>query len=79
MKVWITKYALTTGIEEVEAEVTESRGSMIQVTGRQFGTYYHKPFWHTSREEAVAHAELLRAKKLKSLRKAIAKLESLQF
>jgi hypothetical protein len=79
MKVWITQYALTTGIQEFEAEITATCPTMIEVPAQKYAPYYHKPYWHTSREEAVTHAEELRKKKLASLRRTIAKLESLNF
>lgn len=41
MKVWITKYALTQGIEEVEAE-SSMHGNGIIVPGK----YHHKFYRH---------------------------------
>jgi hypothetical protein len=81
MKAWVTKYALTTGILEMEGEVSETSPGMFSPT-RESGTYqtfYHKPFWHESAAAAVEHAEKLRAAKLKSLEKASSKLKSLRF
>lgn len=77
MKVWITKYALTSGIVEKEVETTHAE-SMVCATDNPLACY-HKPFWHTSREEAVAHAEKLRQAKIKSVKKQLDKLEKMTF
>jgi hypothetical protein len=83
MKVWITKYALTQGITEIDAEVCESGGgSMIRkLPNTYFGEYYHGEGkdWHKTRESAIARAEKMRAKKLVSLRKQTKELEEMVF
>ena len=75
--VWITKYALTTGIIESDAEhclnVSEK---MIQVGS---GTYYHGNDWHTSREAAVKRAEEMRNRKIRSIEKSLKQLRELTF
>lgn len=76
MKFFITKYALVTGIIEKEGEITSTSSSMIQ-TGRY--EFFHRPYWHLTKEDAVERAELLRANKIKSLEKQLAKLKSLKF
>jgi len=81
MKVWITKYALTQGIFEVDGEAKES-STLLYVPKIRLGTfdaYYHKPDWHETKEEAVAQAEKMRVAKLKSLEKQVAKIRTLQF
>lgn len=80
MKVWITKYALTQGIYEVEGE-TSFRDGMFCVpkTEKTFAAYYHKPDWHETKAEAIARAEQMRANKLKSLDKQIAKIKAMRF
>lgn len=80
MKVWITKYALTQGIYEVEGEVSvENNIFCVPRTEKTFATYYHKPHWHETKEEAVAQAEKMRVAKLKALEKQVAKIKALQF
>ena len=83
MKAYVSKYALTGGVSEVEGAI---------VTGTS-GTKYFKPVGqrythplltvgkdvHETREAAVEAAEFLRARKLASLRKQIAKIESISF
>lgn len=75
MKVYITKYALTKGILEAEAEFCTGTG-MINV-GRH--GYYHGEGkeWHRTREVAVKRAEIMRTNKIESLQKSIAKLEKM--
>ena len=76
----ITKYALTQGIFEVEAEVIDTPGepaSMIAV--RRSGPYYHGTNWHRTKEEAIKKAETMRKKKIASLKEQIAKFEALTF
>lgn len=82
MKVWITQYALTDGIQEMEAEVCEAISKdMIAVRkeGSINAMHFHKPYWHESKEEAIVKANEIKEKKIKSLRKSIEKLEKLEF
>lgn len=83
MKVWITKYALTKGIfaEEVDACFHISP-KMVADRGRNttcYTTCYHKPDWHENLSDAIAQAETMRARKIKSLEKQIAKLKAMRF
>jgi len=78
MKVWITKYALTKGIYEVESELTPVTDSP--------GKFYASPHkhaltrdWAPTREEAVAQAEKMRDRKLLSIAKQVAKLKAKVF
>lgn len=78
MNIWITKYALMQGVYSIEAELpSEYPGMAVHRT--KYSSYFHKPDWHLTEEEAVAHAETMRANKIASLRKSLAKLESLRF
>lgn len=82
MKAWITKYALTHGIQKVDDAVvsTVSKG-MISTTPIGAGVCFHGEGreWHRSLESAKAKAEAMRLAKIKSLRKAIEKIEKLEF
>jgi len=81
MKVFITKYALTKGIYQVEArrvvgtidmlEIPTARGTMSQ--------YLHGLDWHITHESAVMKAEAMRRKKIASLKKQLSKLEEMKF
>jgi hypothetical protein len=79
MKVWITKYALTEGISEHEAElVPDSDNRMIRLLNVQYVTYYRGNEWQDSLESANARVlEMITAKR-KSLAKAIAKLDKIE-
>ena len=83
MKVFISKYALTGGVSEVEgAIVTGTSGTKYFKHG---GQRYTHPLLtvgkdvHETREAAVEAAEFLRARKLASLRRQISKIESISF
>ena len=83
MKVWITQYALTQGIHEMETVGPDKDSpSLIRVgptkTG-EFAQYFHKPHWHSTYEEARGQAESMRSKKIGALKKQIAKLEKMTF
>jgi hypothetical protein len=81
MKVWITKYALTSGIMEIEAEFCESMSTMVsyRAKGAQYDQYAHGNDWHTDIESAKTKAKQMRLAKIASLKKQIAKLEKLEF
>jgi len=80
MNVWITKYALTKGILEIEAELCDSPG-MIKDQNNGWNSYYHGEGkdWHKSKEAAIERAEYMRQNKLKSIRTKINKLQKLTF
>lgn len=74
MKAYVTKYALTAGIQEVDGELFAD-GRAIK-----WGSYFNSAHgegveWHRTREGAVEKAHEMRTKKIASLRKSIAKLE----
>lgn len=77
-KFYITKYALTNGIEHKEAE--ECGDNMIR-TKEEWPQYHHKEGrdWHRTMEDAALRAEKMREAKILSLKKAIKKMESLKF
>lgn len=84
MKAWITKYALTKGIQEIEAEVCENvSADMIKDLSYEarWQPYYHGEGreWHRTRSGAIARAEEMRQKKIASLKKQIKKFEALRF
>lgn len=82
MKVWITSYALTKGVFEIEAEICEDtiyQGSMIKEVSEGLPIYYHKPHWWHSKELALVRAEQMRNAKIKSMEKQIEKLKKLTF
>lgn len=81
-RAWVTKYALTEGIQAIWAEdyfdVSDRMIRRITDNG-YYMAFFHKPHWHLTEADAVAHAEKMRVAKIKSLQKQIAKLEALKF
>jgi len=82
MKVWITKYALTSGTFEAEAEIASSSkdGQMIRIGGKNsYGNYYHGEGkeWHRTKDSALDRLGALKEKKIASLKKQIKKIESI--
>jgi hypothetical protein len=82
MKVWITQYALTSGVLELNASLrSDVHEGLIEVTklgAFGFQKLYHKPHWHASLEEAQARVRVMIAAKRKSLAKELAKLDELE-
>lgn len=78
MKVWVTKYALTEGVYEVEVRKTQSPS---YVAGKGPRDNYHGEGrqWHRTEAGALAKAEQMRLAKIKSLQKSISRLEQLEF
>lgn len=76
MTVFITKYALTKGIIEMEGEIVSANKDMIRV-GENI--WHVKPFWYEKREDAISHANEMRQKAINSLNKRIEKLKNLNF
>jgi len=79
MKVWISKYALTKGIYQLE--VDHMSDDEKSVYGRSWDECFHgkNKEWHIEKESAIARAEDMKKKKIDSLRKKIEELESLEF
>lgn len=71
-KVWVTTYALTTGIlayENVE-HCTSISDNMIAIsTGSGGRMHYHRPHWHASEAEANRRTLVMIAKAEHSLKK----------
>ncbi len=78
-KVWLSKYALTEGIEETAAQSECIDDQYIKVEARQWYIYKLGRDVHLSREGAAKEAEAMRKKKIASLQKQIQKLEALKF
>lgn len=84
--VWITKYALTTGIHQAEFEgifecngVVNENTACVKDSVCPYNRLYHKGEWHKTEAEAKKKANEMRLKKIKSLEKQIEKLHKLEF
>jgi hypothetical protein len=54
MKVWITQYALTKGILELEAEVSSASAQMVTSKNENgYVGHFHKPHWHERKQDAI--------------------------
>lgn len=78
---WITKYALTNGIEAVQAEwCGDVSAEMITYGyGDGYMHFVHGSDWHRTPEAALARAEEMRTAKIASLKNSMAKLERMTF
>lgn len=75
---FVTKYALTKGIQRVAAE--QSGATMLYWRDDNgHGQFAHKPYWHESEQAAVDHAVWLREATILSHKRFIDKLEKLNF
>jgi len=80
MKVYITKYALTKGIQEMNAEEDLYRDAdltRVAVHGPAGYTYFHGEDWHRERGRAVARVEEMKRRKIASLKKKLRELEEM--
>ena len=79
MKAWITKYALTQGIYEIDAE--DCGGGMIADKSTTWATYFHGEGrdWCSTKQAAIKRAEEMRAARIASLNKSIEKLKRITF
>lgn len=77
---WITRNALTSGIEKVEGEVCHDIASnMFHCAGKCHSVNVHGNDWHRTKEAAIKRAEEMRLKKISSLKKQLEKLEKIRF
>lgn len=79
-KIWVTKYALTSGVFTVTAEISNG-GDMANYKrkGATFREFAHGKDFHLTEECAKARFEEMRRQKQVSLAKQKAKLDSLNF
>jgi hypothetical protein len=72
-------YALGSGITEGEYRPSGTPGWWMKTTSRFYDSFKMGTSVFETREEAVQAANAMRAKKIASLKKQIAKLEKLEF
>jgi hypothetical protein len=78
MKVFVTKYALTKGIQEAEGRETETEGYFYVTTSTGIGIQCSPKEWHRDRASAVARVLEMIAAKRKSIKKSLASLDKLE-
>ncbi len=78
---WVTKYALTTGVFKITAELASTSHDMVQQIEPEtrYATYYHGNDWHRTHDEAIVRAEQMRTAKLKSIDKQRARIVAMKF
>jgi len=76
MKVFVTKYALTHGIEIETGEPCED--NLFLIDG-MYTNYLDEKYWHDNYHDALEAAEIMRSRKIASLQKSIAKLRAVEF
>lgn len=79
MKYWISKYALTRGIFEIEGIHDDFGNSLQYKDNTGWLGFYYKGEYHETEAAARSAAEEMRTKKIASLRKQIEKLERMEF
>jgi len=86
-KVWISKYALTKGIYELEVKRCvnsirdKDESDMVEIRKNGFTSYFHGEGkeWHLTKESAIVRAEEMKLRKIESVKKQLNKLEKLKF
>ena len=81
MKVWITKYAMSSGVFTAEAEET-CVGGMCVVRSMgyfEYDRFFHGNDWHTNEAKAIMRFNQMKQKKIASLKKQLTKVEALTF
>lgn len=78
-KVYITKYALSTGIEKVDTELYKSLIDNRYYIREGCNCYFIGIDAFTIESQSIEKAEKMRVKKIASLKKQIEKLEKLNF
>ena len=79
MEIYITKYALTEGINKAYVSEENIEGDRVFIKSRWTCVSYGKTDWHKTKAEAKIRAEEMRQKKIASLKKQLAKMEKMTF
>ncbi|KHS77000.1 hypothetical protein QT13_01800 [Pectobacterium brasiliense] len=77
-KIYVTKYALTSGVFAVEAEVEDTMATFKRDVS-YFTEFAHGNDFHLTHKEALADCERRRKAKISSLDKQRKKLEAMKF
>lgn len=79
-KVYITKYALTTGVIEADMELKDGgKHCYGKPNGHHYSTSFFGNDFHLTKEDALKDCERRRIKKIDTLNKQILKLNNLKF
>ena len=76
MKIFVTKYALSTGIFTIDADI---RSSGLARENKRVVVYFSEDEYTLTKEEAIAQAEKMRIKKILSIEKSLKKIKAIDF
>lgn len=76
MKIFVTKYALTKGILELECEIIDGK---LAKTIETYPQYFKESEWFYNEEFAIKCANKMKINKIASLERQITKLKKIQF
>lgn len=77
-EVYVTKYWETAGIIKMKVTQSENFPTMVSNIDNSLQAI-HKPHWYDNEGEAIAFAEKLRIKRIKSIKAKLKALETLKF
>lgn len=77
--VWITKYALTSGVEKALAEHGPDYPGMVTVRRGIYPQSFHGKDWHRTEAAALARANQMRLDRIAALKKQLTRLQKLTF
>jgi hypothetical protein len=78
VKVWITKYALTSGVFVADADPYAASADGTAVCARdRYHTLFRKPDWHDNQEATSARVKTMIGARRKALAKENAKLDGI--
>lgn len=77
--VWITTWALSKGIVEMESD-SDVHCSMIEAHRKGvLPQHFVPPDWHDTREDAVEQARKMKKERIASLGRSLARMKALKF
>lgn len=80
MKVWISKYALTEGLLQLEVEQSDQFPEMVSDARMHLRAFHGEGReWHRTRADAVVRAKQMQRDKLRSLQKQIERVKAIDF
>lgn len=77
-EIWITSYALSTGIKKSMAEVSGNAAIVQDKDSTHWASFYHKDEWHLTESEANKRVLEMIARKRISIQKQLCKLDKLE-
>lgn len=80
VRVFVTKYALTDGILEYDADIVDKFNKpMARAKHNGFEKFFHGDEFHMTREAAIEKAKKMQKAKIESLKKSIKKIQEKTF